>query len=140
MTIDLTNEQHREALRWACEQQLGDLKDDHVARVIAHTLETYGDRGKNDPPAAALRALLDPSQSAAIVRALLEGCGVDVARIDPRPMTCGRGDSVVHVVGWGADDERWCGVGMPDVPALILRLLDAKDRDSALAALREAGR
>lgn len=137
MTLDLTNEQHRGALRWACERAR-DLK------AFAHLL-AYGDAGTREQREAAT-ALSSPSQSAALVRALLEGRGV-VATIG-HPFDVRIDDSAaaadVHVmhasgaVGVRIREEdhqyRW----FENLPALILRLLDATDRDGALAALRGA--
>lgn len=96
----------------------------------------------------AVRALLHPSDSAAIVRALLEGCGLVVTlghpfdvRLDDDAATA---DAHVMLVPGAvgvrirAEDHqyRW----FERVPALILRLLACTDADGAIAALRSAGR
>lgn len=133
--LDLTNSEHREALRWACE---------FVSRrpIVADGLsqsalwpKALGLRGN------AMRALSSPVESAALVRALLERCGVDVGPWDDdcahvnvdadtepseHPTTFGAPCVAIWIHG-----ERQAS---SDAPALILRLLDAKTREEALAA------
>jgi hypothetical protein len=139
-TLDLSNPAHREALRWACS---------------AKEQSAYG--GWSPLQYDALRALSSPEQSASIVRVLLEGCGVP-ADVEPRGIRPHgphrlRGNTYTeeHVqisVDWQAhgivraDGCTWgtWDYDVADLPALILALLAAKNRDGAIAALREAGR
>lgn len=130
MTLDLSNAAHRDALREAClaspEERAG-------------AMQMTGDA----PFLLACSALSSPEQSAAIVRALLEGCGVELPRDEPSAA----GDADVRPDGdmlliWVRLDGTWVrrDRAMPGVPALILALLAYTDAAGALAALREAGR
>jgi hypothetical protein len=123
--LDLARTEHRDALEWACR------------------LEEPVDMGERVTALQAwcVRAIHQPTASAAIVRALLEGCGVE----------CYVTPSTVHAdminISWRDRD----GVvvvsrrEMTRVPALLLSLLDipadAPDRrEMAMAALKEHGR
>ena len=144
MTLDITRPEHRDALRWAAETKA-------QAPSVVHYW-SLGDDLAGGLRQVAIRALSSPEQSAALVRALLEGCGVRVCGYG-----CDAGDvRVYRVPGYGPCGNHtfdrvgvWivgdayplgpleCGL---DVTALILRLLACTTHEEALAALREAGR
>lgn len=136
MTLDLTRPEHRDALRWACKAMQGGG---------AGWVNVAAD-GNEGPERDAARALSSPSHSAALVRALLEGCGVVLPHDGEgdEPGSAGEADVRADdglLVVWVRLDGAWVRRDrtMAQVPALILRLLDA-NRESAIAALREAGR
>jgi hypothetical protein len=115
VTLDLTRPEHREALRWACNQGI-----EHAA-VRRHE---DSDKGQ------ALRALSSPSDSAAIVRALLEGCGVRIldfketssfAFASVESLGDGLRIETVHYPAMG--HIHGGAVERANVPALILTLL-----------------
>ena len=125
MKLDLTNEQHRKALRIACETLLLPGMPADAAADLAARADVAS------PAQLAFLALALPEQSAAVVHALLEACGVDEADL------CGASgiDAVVYcgkVMGHGG---ACAGPGMRGIPALILALLEAKNEDSAVAVL-----
>lgn len=90
----------------------------------AHYLEHMGD--DDGPCVHFCRALSSPAESAAIVRSLLEGCGVDL-------VMCLPDKRIAPVALLVVPRETACSpvftVGLEDIPALILRLLDADSSD-----------
>jgi hypothetical protein len=142
MNFDPTNEQHRKTLVWACTHRAAaKLVDEHVFGL---GLE-----------AAAARALASPIDSAKIVRALLHSFGIEPCAF-PYPgfedMKCCRQKEHVppHADCVGGDGytcvnpehhaSDWQGVPKPIEPALILALLEAKDKTAAIAACEEHSR
>jgi hypothetical protein len=130
MTLDLTRPDHREALRWACELNARDAE-------LAACWRPIDERGwlKAD----ALDAMQSPSNSAALVRALLEGCGVVIdlehhRGAQWRVIYYLDGVRMWFAISYGNGDP------VPGIPALILRLLACTDATGALAALKEVGR
>lgn len=135
VTLDLTRPENRNALFNACT-----LTPDERAYYLVHMGDDEG------PCVQFCRALSSPSHSAALVRALLEGCGVVLPHDGEgdEPGSAGEADVRADdglLVVWVRLDGAWVRRDrtMAQVPALILRLLDA-NRESAIAALREAGR
>lgn len=144
--IDLSKPEHRDALRLACVYMqrypsapiLFSLAFELSAEVCTVSVDVADAH-------ASFAALSSPADSAAIVRALLERCGVKVVE-----QGVNRGNPDFPYVS--VDDGSRYDNG--DVAALyvswaqdatarkLLRLLDLApgDRDGALAALREAGR
>jgi hypothetical protein len=137
VTLDLTRPEHRNALFNACA-----LTPEERAHYLAH----MGD--DNGPCVQFCRALSSASDSAAIVRALLEGCGVTTCALydESCARPCVALGPYERTIAW----EHWTTDGeLPEVedyiyprfvPALILMLLACTTREEALAALREAGR
>lgn len=124
MTLDLSKPEHREALRWAC--RLVDAAPRSAFASYRPADPTYEEMLRM----SAVLALSSPAESAAIVRAELERCGTTatvriVTAIEPPYLS----------VDDGTYDNM---ISSYDVPALILRLLDATTREEALAALRGA--
>jgi hypothetical protein len=136
MNFDVKNEQHREALRWACREHTRVLS----AELGSELARVYW------------RALYSAEQSAALVRALLEGFGIEPCGF-PYPgfedMKCcrekehawphadcigGEGYACVNSEHHARD---WKGTPKPVEPGLVLALLDAKDRTGAIAACQE---
>jgi hypothetical protein len=127
--LDLTRPEHREALAYACRYRLGPrYETDALVRDAA-------------------RALSSPSDSAVLVRALLEKLLGAIVLAAPGTPT----DPVSVVIAPCLDGRRqWLGdvvdmapvftVYLDRIPALILALLACTDAAGALAALREAGR
>jgi hypothetical protein len=119
VTLDLARPKHREAQRLACEyvkRYPGAPLNFSLAFVLS--AEVCSVAVDIADVCAAFTALSSPSDSAAIVRALLEGCGVTGVRATWSPFY-GRIDIAT-------DTERgcaWTAVGPSDVPALILALL-----------------
>lgn len=140
--LDLTRPEHREALKLAC-VLLVRYPDSAVSFTMAAKVSAevcQAPVGVVDLERA-LRALSSPSDSAAIVRALLEGCGVETHVHEHGD--CGECTSDVQIA-W--DDEHvsviapWNAWVVRDIYALVLRLLACTTREEALAALKEAGR
>lgn len=134
MSLDVTNEQHRQALREACL-----VSPEERAGVIQMTGEA--------PFLLACVALSSPEQSAAIALALLDACGVALPHDGEGDEPGSAGEADVRPDGdtlliWLRLDGLWVrrDRSMADAPVLILALLDAKDRDGALAACKEHGR
>jgi hypothetical protein len=149
VTLDLTRPEHREALRSACGAVLlPGMPRDAAAQFAARA-------NPASPVQAAFAALSFPAESAAIVRALLEGLEIEPCAF-PYPgfedMKCCRekDHAPPHADCIGGDGfacanaehhaSDWRGKPKPIEPALILALLACTDRDGALAVLREAGR
>jgi hypothetical protein len=127
VSLDLTRPEHREALRWAAEMYVDDM-----ARVRAW-LDNALPPGQCGKRTDYLRALSSPSESAAIVRALLEGCGVEVDdfKFIKTRLTLWECAGEIYFEDpkrWGPD-PRWpaASLRMRDVPALILALLDCTE-------------
>jgi len=145
--LDLTRPEHRDCLGYACLSRLSpDYDHDGTKR------EAYLARFRSRPDDAEARFALvleagrvfsSPSDSAAIVRALLEGCGVVVLNVHGEgPLARGEKGGI----GWAVQPKpalESIEIGahlMPRIPALILALLACTDAEGAIAALREAGR
>lgn len=129
MVLDLKRPEHREALKWACSYA---LQDPRRAEQYA-AFPGPGDAA--DPLGiAACRAISSPSDSAALVRALLEGLGLALIRCSQE--ATGHQNVVIRL----RDFLHTMVVPMSGVPALILRLLACTSKEEALAALREVGR
>jgi hypothetical protein len=101
VTLDLARPEHREALRWAC-----GVNEPIDMSTVVTALQAW-----------CMRAIHQPAASAAIVRALLEGCG-----------------ATLYVDAIHAGDDWWLDVysndridvdPIPDdrIPALVLALL-----------------
>lgn len=147
MTLDITRPDHREALRWACNWAAYDPA--FLVRVIGSedALENPDTRDN----ALAARALSSPSDSAAIVRAELERCGVS-ASVQRTGQPALDWDALVWI-WWTPEaedgpayltfsckgDTKTLRYGY-NVPALVLRLLVCTTKEGAIAALREVGR
>jgi hypothetical protein len=109
VSLDLTRPEHREALRAMCE--LPGLRA-HIANGCPGTPVQL----------AAYRAISSPPDSAAIVRALLEGCGVTGVQAT--------WSTFYGRIDVATDTKRgcaWTAVKPSDVPALILALLDCTE-------------
>lgn len=138
MTLDLAQPEHREALLLAYTALAGPLP---FARqlYLAEGLR----RAPSEIHRDALRALSSPSDCAAIVRALLEGCGVALPSDEPSTSgdvdVCAEGNTLLI---WLRLDGTWVrrDRNMADAPALILALLACTTEEEARAVLREAGR
>lgn len=129
MILDFTQPEHREVLAWAC-KHYGHGSNDYVSDVVWRLRM------------ACNAALNSPSDSAALVRALLERllgavamCSVD-SRKEPVallivPCMKEPGTEIMAPI---------FTVPFDGIPALVLRLLACTTREEALAALREAGR
>lgn len=142
MSLDLDNPVHvEEALRWSCK-----LAVTHGADVMASLVDAMRpfDNAGELPHLrhAAQRILADPTQAADLLRRLLERCGfcpgmvrgeptLDAFAYDHWPTIEIRTPSTTSVIGYAT----W-SVELRDVPRVVLALLDAKDRDAAIAALR----
>jgi hypothetical protein len=129
VTLDLARPEHREALRWAC-----GVNEPIDMSTVVTALQAW-----------CMRAIHQPTESAAIVRALLQRCGIsahDKSSDDQE-------DDAIDV--WSYVDGVWyqfpetrtetfstARVLIAKVPALILALLVCMDRDGALAALKGA--
>jgi hypothetical protein len=140
VTLDLTRPEHRDALRWAASYRAlyGDAG--------ASTAEERGGLSMD-----AWHALSSPSDSAAIVRALLEGCGVDVSL---QPMGKESADPNKQAWLWWAEARAECPayiafrcmhdvkplrfVTMTELPGLVLALLACASVAAAISALRDA--
>jgi hypothetical protein len=150
--LDPSNPAHAAAL--ACAARFH-VRWPHVAKRIVEDLPT----GLADLPEAvrvdglAHRTLSSPSDSAAIVRALLEGCGVSASvQRTGQPhgdrtatvwiwWTPKDGDGPAYITLAIFPDEKTLRYRtMQQVLALILALLASTNATSAIAALREAGR
>lgn len=138
-TIDVNNDQHRSALRWACE-------------LDANTRQLYG---QFPPPAsirwpgdeervAAVQTITDPRRFVALTRDLLAWTGVDVHE-HSEPDWDGECDREIVVrfdgkrLSWNDYNESF---DVNDVTRLIRALLDVApgNRDGAIRALREMSR
>jgi hypothetical protein len=130
--LDLTRPEHRERLAHCCHSVLvGQMFSEQELRYMpALDRECYA-------------ALSSPEQSAAIVRALLEGCGVRLRVTTDRFFVQDEESGPFCEVWWidVYDGSQEVAEIEPDrIPALVLRLLACTDAAGALAALREAGR
>jgi hypothetical protein len=149
MSFDITNDQHRKALRIACETLL-------LPGMFADAAADLAWRADAASPAQlAFLALALPEHGAVVVRTLLHGFDIEPCAY-PYPgfedMKCCRekGHAKMHADCIGGDGYAcvnaehhaadWQGKSKPIAPALILALLDAKDRSAALAACEERSR
>jgi hypothetical protein len=149
MNFGPKNEQHRKALRLACETLLlpgmpADAAADLAARADTASLAQV-----------AFLALALPEEGAVLVRALLQSFDIEPCAV-PYPgfedMKCCRakdhvpphadcvGDDGYTCVNPEHHAQDWMGKPKPIEPALVLALLDAKDAPGALAACKEHGR
>lgn len=138
MSLDLSNPAHVEALRWACRALLGPLP------CAAGLYRSEAKRRAPSPAHThALDVLATPTRAADLLRRLLERCGVEV-----EGFVHGWGRKPVQVYDYGNDRIHYVEHNQPyapDVfrttwphqwPRIVLALLDATDRDAALAVLR----
>lgn len=142
LILDVGDPVHRGALRWACETH----QFPHYANVITKSALARvvpGDR--LTAREIALIALSSPAKSAAIVRALLEGCGLFLLPVDDGveirypAVRVDADDLSLDYIAWEKPTSHWSFQRMlahAIVPALILRLLACTTREGALAALR----
>jgi hypothetical protein len=130
--IDLTRPEHREALAWACANWRDlERERDAIKRSVYCDINLTGEQ------CFAIRTLSSPSDSAAIVRALLERCGVSGCSTFMSRVEFRHGNDMAYLdLADGPMFDR-CAAW---VPALILALLACTDAAGGLAALREAGR
>lgn len=130
MSFDVNNQAHLEALRWACEYM--------TIHGGEHAVAVAG----SDANREALRWIKVPASAASLVRDLLARAGVTdhVVMATSGHFSWGKG-VVIEKANAGHPAGAF-EVPMSDVPYLILALLDRApgDRDSAMQALREAGR
>jgi hypothetical protein len=137
-TLDLSNPAHREALRWSCDVVNNRPQD------ISELLSLPGTSDYIVSRKAVLGDLSSPEQSAALVRARLEGCGV-MTHEHHEPDWDGECDAEVVLrvedgaLGWADYHDRW-ELSAQATAVLLLALLACTDAVGALAALREAGR
>jgi hypothetical protein len=138
VTLDLARPEHREALAWACANWNDlDCERDAIKRSVYCDINLTGEQ------CFAIRALSSPSASAAIVRALLEGCGVALEVTTDRFFVQDTADGPFREVWWidvYEGSREVAEIESGHIPALILALLACTDRDGAIAALKVAGR
>lgn len=133
MNLDLSNQSHVEALRWACTALLGEqrlygrMPTRVPAGFFAFTPASFSIVAR-----PIIEALIDPNQGGLILGDALEHIGIDP----------------VHEAGvctgyWGETSRTLVVMIRPDQEVrvvnhvrLILALLDAPDRTAALAVLR----
>lgn len=142
MTPDLDNPAGVEALREAAVMARDEPATLERMACAARGFLSAGTKTLVIQFAAAL-TLTDPTRAADLLRRLLERSGLsvgdghyDLAEVDIYVANCAEqpGSPIVaRVLAWIAveDEPR-----ILDVPCIILALLDATDRDTALAALR----
>jgi hypothetical protein len=136
--LDLSSLNDRAALEWACGLHSEDPSR-FAGLVSWHRAHVATNPG---PRTVALLALSSPTESAALLRALLERCGVDSFRVG---ILSGSQTGVTireEALLVGHERAPSVAVPQPNIPPLVLALLRLApgDRDGALAALREAGR
>lgn len=152
MSLDLTNDQHRKALRLVCDLF---VQSQSGASVLARLDAT----GAQPIARTALAAICSPMTSTILIGALLERCGVEVRGGDAQTKPedpwsdCvvlsprdGGGVYYGHFFcreGSGTRESyslTWVPIAGARVPAVVLALLETKDRTAALAACEEYSR
>lgn len=127
MDLDLTNEEHRDALDKAC----GVLLLPGMPRDAATQLAQKTNR--KHPLYLAFVALSSPESVASVVRALLDTRRVDVVEHG----TCGGIDGSWPYVSTGSvEDATYWAFSMKRAASLIIALLASATADEAVRALR----
>jgi hypothetical protein len=145
VTLDLNRPEHREELAEACAMRANNPAT--ADRMLA-TARGIASTGATPSPAfAAHVALSSPSACAVLVRAMLEGCGVDAREFSDVDVEDDDDVVLVRCDAWRAIAGVYVmlpganrAVHIRNVPSLILALLACATREAALAALRKAGR